>query len=148
MMGPPPTKAFPVALLSLCPHAFPVCLAILHVLSEPLIFLYCFLREGRSAWCCAYSPNQTALAWEECSLTAPGLHVLHRITIQAGKDISDHQPRPVSTMPAFPCVSCAEQRASWRRVSCLLLTALYTYRRWKITSLCHTEKTRAGGELC
>lgn len=91
-MGPLPTEAFLAALLSLCPHTLPLCLAILRVLSEPLIFLYCFFREGRSAWCCVYSPNQTALAWEECSLAAPGLHVFHRGTRQAGKDIPNHQP--------------------------------------------------------
>lgn len=66
-------SSFPGALVSPCPDIFSRFLAIIRVLSEPLILHYCFLRRGRRAWHCARSPDETASAWQKCAADSFGV---------------------------------------------------------------------------
>lgn len=66
-------SSFPGTSVCLCPDIFSRLLAIIRVLSEPLILHYCFLRRGRRAWRCVRSPDETASAWQKRSAHSFGV---------------------------------------------------------------------------
>lgn len=96
----PPESSFPVTGLSLSL----ICLAILLVLSEPLIFQYSFLRKGSCGWCSMYPADKTAPAWEKCS-------------------VDNFEVTCISVY--FRCIALCFMK----KVLCLPVTGLYTFGR-------------------